>query len=51
MVINNKFNTFNEISVNKTKGNNTISKINDCNQKEELDNYELNDLKYNDAII
>ena len=54
LIINNKFNTFNNFSennCNKTKiNNNTINKINDINKKEELDNFELNNLEYNEAI-
>ena len=55
LIINNKFNPINNISGNnignRTKtNNNTFSKLNVVNPKEELDNYELNNLEYNEAI-
>ena len=56
LIINNKFNAFNNNSesnnnCNKTKvSSNTITKINDINKKEELDDFEMNNLEYNEAI-
>ena len=52
IIINSQFNSFNNISENNSVNKkNTISKINEENQNQKLDDFELNNLEYNEAII